>query len=73
MKRVRRREADRMLRMENMVEVVPLTQLGRSMDRNTCTSSELDLQEQCISRLRPSCVRLAKLEKALPTALHVPR
>ena len=49
MRRVRRREADRMLRMENMVEVVPLTQLRRSMYRNRRMRSELDLHKSSVS------------------------
>ena len=69
---MRRREADRMLRIDNMVAVFPLTQLSRSLCCNKCMIGESNLKMQCVSQLRPRCVRVVKPQKSVPTALRAP-
>ena len=46
---MRSKEVDRMLRIENMAEVVALDQLLSSMYPNKCKRVEEDLDVRCVS------------------------
>ena len=73
MRRVRRREADRMLRMENMVEVVPLTQLSRSICRNKCVMNESNLTSTACQLIEAKVRQISQTAEVIPNSFARPK
>ena len=66
--RERSREADRTLRMENMVEVVPLARLRRSMYRNKRMRSELDYKNSLCQSIEAKVRQTCETAKGAPNS-----
>ena len=59
--------------MENMVEVVPLTQLNRSMCRNKCMMSESNLTSTVCQSIEAKVRQISETAEVTPNSFARPK